>query len=309
MHGIIYQTNNSVQEITKYIENNVGDFVYKDGVLDVSSDTPIITENTSLGKIIIDTKITTEEEKNKYINSIEDGMGIIILKENIIIKGLAGSGTISYNYKDLFNQIDITEFTKQNVIDLVNSSTIWNFYLSLFLMVLVYAIIMYVISILWNAVIISIFGYIATWLAKIKMRYAAIFNMSVYALTLSVILNAIYVAVNIFIDFDIKYFQLMYITVASIYLIAAIFIIKSEFIKKQIEVTRIVMEQQKIAKEKEEQEEKNPEENDKKQNQDKDKKQDGDKEQSGDKDKQQGKRQGKKQNEKQNGEAPEGSQA
>ena len=66
------------------------------------------------------------------------------------------------------------------------------------------------------------------------MRYAAIFNMSVYAISLSVLLNTVYIAINIFTNFEIKYFQVMYIAVAAIYLIAAIFIIKSEFIKKQI---------------------------------------------------------------------------
>ena len=66
----------------------------------------------------------------------------------------------------------------------------------------------------------SVFGFITTYLARIKMRYAAIFNMSVYALTLSVILNILYIAVNIFITFDMQYFQVMYVSVARIYLVA-----------------------------------------------------------------------------------------
>ena len=206
-----------------------------------------------------------------------------------------GNSTISYNYQDLFSQMNITEFSKQDVINIRSNSGLWNFYFNLFLMLLLYSLINYILSILWNAVIISIFGYFATWISKIKMRYAAIFNMSIYALTLSVILNTLYIAVNIFVDFDIKYFQVMYVTVASIYLIAAIFIIKSDFIKKQIELAKIVQMQQKIKEENEKQEENEeenqPEKKDKEPNDKEDEKQDENKKG------------------KQDGETPEGSQA
>lgn len=247
--GTIYQTDKVIKNGIEFIQNKVGEFSYKDGNLDVSNDEPLITENTSIGKIIIDTKVSDEEGINKYINSINNEMGIILLKDKLIIKGISGNSTINYSYNDFFNQMDITEFSKEDVINFANSNNIWNFYLSLFLMVIIYTVVIYILSILWNAVIISLFGYIATWFAKIKMRYAAIFNMSVYALTLSVLLNIIYIGINIFVDFDIKYFQVMYMAVASIYLVAAIFIIKSDFIKKQIEVTKIIEAQEKIKQE------------------------------------------------------------
>ena len=96
---------------------------------------------------------------------------------------------------------------------------------------------------------------------KMKMRYVALFNMSIYALTLSTILNIVYLLINIFTNFTIEYFSVMYITVATIYLLAAILIINSELIKKQAEVMKII-EAEKIVKkelkdkEKEEKEEK-----------------------------------------------------
>lgn len=256
--GTIYQMNQSVKAGIDYIQNNLGDFSYKDGILDMKSEAPITSEHSTLGKVIIDTKIDKEEDINKHINTLKDENGVILLKDKALLKTASSNGIISYNYKDIFGQMNITEFTKQDLINSVNSNNVWNFYLSLFLMVIIYTIVIYILSILWNAVIISIVGYFATWFAKIKMRYAAIFNMSIYALTLSVLLNTIYIGINVFVDFDIKYFQVMYIAVAAIYLIAAIFIIKSEFIKKQIEVAKIVEIQEKIkqeqAKKKEEEE-------------------------------------------------------
>ena len=197
---------------------------------------------------------------------------------------------VEYKYQDLLKSLKITEFDKQSFIDTINSNKMIVFYISLFLALLLYSFITYLLSILWNVVILSIFGVMATWFAKIKMRYAAIFNMSVYAISLSVLLNIAYMILNIFVDFEIKYFQVMYIAVAAIYLIAAIFIIKSEFMKKQIELTKVIQVQKQVKEQNENEEEekdKNPE--DKKDNND-DKKKD-------------------EKNEKEDGNEPEGSEA
>ena len=131
---------------------------------------------------------------------------------------------------------------------------------------------MYFITTLWYVVMISIVGYITAWLLKIKMRYVAVFNMTIYALTLSTILNILYLIVNILFNFTIEYFGIMYVTVATIYLIAAIFILKTDLIKKQAEVMKIVEAQQIVKKELEEQEkEKQEEQKEKEERQKKDK--------------------------------------
>ena len=100
------------------------------------------------------------------------------------------------------------------------------------------------------------------------MRYQAVFSMSIYALTLSIILNMIYILINIFFDFEIKYFQVMYTAIAYICLAAAIFMIKSDFIKKQLELTKIMEIQKNINKESDqEQKEDEPKEDEKENNQ------------------------------------------
>ena len=119
---------------------------------------------------------------------------------------------------------------------------------------------LYTLSTLTDALILSALGYITTIIARLKMRFPAIFNMAVYSLTLSLILNIIYIAVNIFIDFNITYFQVMYTSVAYIYLVAAIFIIKSEFMKKQAELMKIIEEQEKVKQENRTEEPQEPQE-------------------------------------------------
>ena len=107
-----------------------------------------------------------------------------------------------------------------------------------------------------------------------KMRYVAVFNMSIYALTLSTILNILYLIVNMLFNFTIEYFSIMYVTVATIYLLAAIFILKTDLMKKQAEVMKIVEAEQIVKKELEEQEKDKKEQKEKEETQKKDKKED-----------------------------------
>lgn len=103
------------------------------------------------------------------------------------------------------------------------------------------------------------------------MRYVAIYNMSVYALTLSIILNMIYIAINIFVPLTITYFQVMYVAVAAIYLVAAILILKTDVINKQMELMKILEAEKLLREQKQEEENKNKQEKEKKERKKKDK--------------------------------------
>ncbi len=271
----MYQTYQMLQEGKNYLQNEFPDFSYKDGILDVYSEEQqlvISEEDSYIGKTIIDTKSEDETTINKYINEIEQsGSGIIILKDKAILKNNAIAGTVNYNYNELIGQIGITEFTKQTVIDYINSSQVISIYISIFITIFIYSFMMYLLTSLSNAVFLSIFGYLTTWIARIKIRFVAIFNMAIYALTLSTFLNILYIIINIFIDFNMQYFQVMYISVAAIYLVATIFLLKTEFIKQQAELTKIAEVQEMIKKELEEKEEKEKQEKEKKDRQKKDK--------------------------------------
>ncbi len=88
----------------------------------------------------------------------------------------------------------------------------------------------------------SIFGLLTCFIAKIKMNYKAVFNMSIYALTLSTILKVIYIGLQMLANFEIKNFNIMYIAVSYISLAAAIFLIKSDVIKQHMELMKIIEE-------------------------------------------------------------------
>ena len=290
--GVMYQTHQILQEGIEYLQNEFPEFSYKEGKLQVETEGEFrISEDDSyVGQVIINTKTQEEQKINEYISEIEKaGSGVIVLEDRIILKNGAISGTISYEYNEILGQMQISEFSKQTVLDYVRSSQIISLYISIFITIFIYSFMMYLLTTLSNILILGLFGYIATWAIRIKMRFVALFSMSTYAITLSTILNIIYIAINIFVPYNMEYFQIMYISVAAIYLVAAIFILKSDFIKKQAELMKIMEAQELVRKELEQKEQEEKENREKKERQKKDKEE--------------------QNNQNNNGEAPEGSNA
>ena len=255
--GTMYQAYQIMQEGVEYLQNEFPEFSYKDGTLTIDAESPITisAEDSYIGEVIIDTKTEDEKIINQYVAQVEDyGDGIVILKDQVKVKNAAVTGTISYEYKQILDQMGITEFQKQDVINYMNSSQMINFYISIFITIFVYSFTMFLLTTLSNAIFLAVFGYLTTWIARIRMRFVAVFNMAVYSLTLSTILNIMYITINIFVPFTMEYFQVMYVTVAAIYLIAAIFLLKSEYIKRQMELMKIAEAQEIVRKEIEEKE-------------------------------------------------------
>ena len=64
--------------------------------------------------------------------------------------------------------------------------------------------------------------------------------MAAYSITISTVLQLIYVIVKTFTGFDVKYFDLMHTAISFICLTASIFMIKSDVIKQQMELMRVI---------------------------------------------------------------------
>ena len=260
----IYKTSLVVNKISQYIDQKVPNLTYSENTLKVENSEAIIDENEEFGKIIVDTNTDDEQQINKYVSDVKDEENaVIILKNKLILKTSGVSGSANYNYEDLFGQMGITEFNKQQLVDYLTGSTMFKYYANLFLTLFIYAFAVYLINTLFYIIIISMVGFLATMILKLKIRFVAVFNMAVYSITLPTILNIIYIIVNTFYKYAISYFDVMYVMISTIYILAAIFMLKSEFNKKQGEVQKIV-EVEKEVKEEQKQEEENNKEDTKK---------------------------------------------
>ena len=260
----IYKTSLVVNKISQYIDQKLPNLTYSENTLKVENSEAIIDENEEFGKIIVDTNTDDEQQINKYVSDVKDEENaVIILKNKLILKTSGVSGSANYNYEDLFGQMGITEFNKQQLVDYLTGSTMFKYYANLFLTLFIYAFAVYLINTLFYIIIISMVGFLATMILKLKIRFVAVFNMAVYSITLPTILNIIYIIVNTFYKYAISYFDVMYVMISTIYILAAIFMLKSEFNKKQGEVQKIV-EVEKEVKEEQKQEEENNKEDTKK---------------------------------------------
>lgn len=139
--------------------------------------------------------------------------------------------------------------TIEESIQLIRSSDNATFYTTLTIVVFLYFFCGNFIYNLVSALIVSIIGLIISRLARIRLKYKPIYIMSIYALTLSIILNCIYMIANILTGFRIDYFNIVYDVLAYIYIVTAILMIKTDFIEQQQELIKILEEQRKIKQE------------------------------------------------------------
>lgn len=213
-----------------------------------------INEEEVLQIIIINTNATNELEA-KYKNDISGyENGIILLGDKVIYRNNMLSQNIEYSYKDILNSYNIGEFNKEDVLNFIKSINGIGLYSGFVLLVFLYMFTIYFISTLIDAFMLGILGFILARIIGVKIKFKATFNIGVYALTLPIILNLIYLIVNSFTGFTIRYFQWMYTTISYIYVIVAILIIKTDLINRQIELMKIVEEQEKVKRELEERE-------------------------------------------------------
>ena len=278
-----------VETLKTSFTNECPDFKIENNILIIDGDNKKYEKNFEyeLLGVIIDSESTdlTEEQDEQYQRAIA------FLKDKMVVK--TQDAKTSITYEDISKNQNINGLSKQQMLDYANSNVMIIIYVIFFVATIIFAFIAYSIQILMDIFLLSIIGLIISRIAAIKLKYKEIFNMSVYALTLSIILYLAYICVNIMTGFTITYFDLAYEIISYIYIITAILMIKSDLIKQQIEVGKIVEEQKKV---KEEKQEENNEEDKPKEEPKEDKKED----------KEEKKKKDKKEKEPDN---PEGSQA
>lgn len=271
--ALIIKFNILAKQGIKYLDENFNKIEYQNGELSVQT----FQEEASadFGSVLINTNELTQEQISEYQNTTSSKVQIIWLKDRVIAKN--NINNMEFYYKDVLDNLGLKEFNKTELINFLNQKiNTPQIYILYGTAMIVYLFLAYFFSALFDILILSVFGWITTLIAQIRMRYRAIFNMSVYAVTLSTILKLIYMIIQIFTDFNVKYFDLMYTTISFICLTAAIFMIKSDVIKQQIELMRVI----EFKKQEEQQDEEKDEPEDK---EDKEEKKDEKKEESPDK--------------------------
>ena len=282
-----YKFSVAISDARTYIEDNIEAITFENNKLTIipkSQESITTIENEELGtKIIINTQVSDAQTIEKNIEDIGQAQnGILILSDRIVFENNLLLEPYTQSYESIANQYNINYIDKAEILNLLSEENIRNVYIYFYAIIFAYMFILYFSSALVDIIMLSIMGYLVTWVAKLRLKYSAVYNIAAYAITLPVLLNIVYFIVNSFTGFTIKYFQIMYTGIASIYIITAILMIKSDVIKKQIELARILEEQEKVKaelqrreeerKEQEEKERQRKEEEEKRKQEKKDKK-------------------------------------
>lgn len=241
-----------INNISNEINKKIYDIYYEDGNISINSDnlTQINSDFINLN-IIIDTTPNLEEiKKYEYINNLnKEKNNIILFREKYILQDIISKEIKEYNYQELKD--NGFEFEKEYILSMFNGIKLYSICLVIFCMLLISVFVIYGINFLMYSVIFALIGNITSFILKVPLKFKATYNIATHALTLSTLLQTIYIGVNITIGLDIKYFQIMYLGITYIYIITAILMIKMELLKRKIELKQIIEEQEKVKKEKE----------------------------------------------------------
>ena len=178
------------------------------------------------------------------------------MKNKVTIRSTNGIER-SYSYENISQRYDLSGINKKSVLNYMNNKWL---YVIVFAIGFIYFYFSYLLSIFMDILLLSLIGFLISRIINVRFKYSVIFKMSVYSLTLSILLYLIYIVINTFTGFTVKYFEIAYNIIGYIYLITAMLMIKSDLIKQQMEVAKIVEEQKKIRQESEDEEEEKEEE-------------------------------------------------
>ena len=268
----LYGISKNVNMALEYFKNNLPDVNFTNNELIVDSkDTIEIKPKEVVDLIIINTNQIEQEELDEFVKKLANkDSGIIFLRDRMIIN--AGTGNIEYNYAKLANTYNISNMTKESIINCFSGSNLMKIYCAIFIISYISFFIAYTVSITIDAIALGILGYITALVLRLRLKFIAMIKLAMYALTLPILLNLLYVIEQALFGYNVKYFEVMYITIAYIYIISSILMIKSDFIRRGQELTQIIEEEKKVKeeleKEKEEEERRKEEDRKKEKNQD-----------------------------------------
>lgn len=250
-----------VNQVKDYISTEIAEIQYENYELTIIPNsgeavTEINVEDVFPFKIILNTQETDEEKIQESIDQLEkEENALLLLKDRLVLKSEISTKLLETSYKTISETYTINKLDKDETLAILSGPLVHQFMLLFFVTAIFYMFILYFSSLLVDILLLFVLAYIVTRIAGLRLKYSAIYNIAAYSLTLPVLLNILYFVVNAFTGFTIRYFQIMYTAVASIYIITAILMIKSDVIKQQVELNRILEEQERVRQELKRQEE------------------------------------------------------
>ena len=247
-YGIVKMINKGYQ----YLQNDMADFTYENEKLQFSENIKAYDKEYDMYFITDTSDNITDEKIQEYKNELKSS-GILLLKDKMIYK--LKTNETEYKYSDILSAYQVETLNKESLLQKIDSAGgLAGISIVAFIVVLFTIYVYQIVSIFMDWIIIAIFAAIAAKLFKVNMKFKNSFNISIYALTLSIILSMLYNIMYYLTGFYIEYFRIIYLLISYVYVVAVILMMKSDLLKQQAEVAKIVEVQKEVHKELNEQE-------------------------------------------------------
>ena len=224
------QLTKEAQKLIQYVKSEeFPDFELKDDKLEATQILNAYDEEYNTRLIIDTTENLSEEQLTQYKKDTENvEYSVILLRDKVIYRF---DSTLENGYETTYNNITsflkTKELTKSKLVkDYLNSDNLFKLKMILGVYAFITIFMLNIISLLEDILIIGVFGWIASKIAKVSLTIGKTMSLAIYSLTLSILLNVIYSIVYSFTGFEIKYFEVMYMIIAYIYMVASIMIMK-----------------------------------------------------------------------------------
>ncbi len=246
--ALVYKMNTETEKVVNTVEKEFPDFSITNNELQMETEENFEYYFEDLGfNVIIGKNIN---ETNDYKNCLS------LLNDKIVLKYDGYSQEITYE------NAQINNVSKQSIIDKYESKDKKVLYSTVSMIMFFSSFGVYTIVFLIDIITLTIMGLIINIIIRTTFKFKQIFKISVYAMTLPIILYLAYIVANMIWGTTIKYFEIGYNAISYIYLITVLLMMKSDIIKNTQELQKVLDEQKKVREElqREKQEEKEKEE-------------------------------------------------
>lgn len=248
-----------VNKAFSYIEKEMPDFTYQNEKMISTKNIEAYDSDYNFRLFINTDENITDETLKDYENKAFDSDGaLIVLKDKAVY--LYGNNKVEQNYSNLLENYGIEITNKEELVKTINDLGMSSIVFAYFSTNFIVSAISNIITNLSYLCIVAIFGYIAARFCGVRFKLSPMFALSIYSLTLPIALSCVYNIVYILTGFVIKYFNVMYLLIAYVYIIAAILMIKYDLIKQNEELQKIIEVQKQVRKEMDEEEKEGQEE-------------------------------------------------
>lgn len=243
--ALVYQMNIEVDKAIKVVKEEFPEFSITNNELQMQDGKDFNYYFEDLNFQVIMSEALETEEINNYENCL------ILLKNKMTLKYSGYVAEVTYKNAQINNT------STKEIVEFIETQNWKMAYGTIGLAIFIISFIVYSIIFLLDIITLSLLGLISGMLIRTVFKFKDMLKISIYAMTLPIILYLLYIISNILFGITIKYFQIAYNAISYIYIITVLLMIKSDIIKNTQELQKILEEQKKVKEEleKEKQEE------------------------------------------------------